>query len=83
MVREYIIEQLSEKLLVFDISPSEINDDFDLVKSGLLDSMAFIDLVADTEQNFNLEIDFEESANSADFTTMGGLISMLIMKANE
>ena len=76
-MRGFIIERLKEKLLVFDISEEELKDGFDLVKSGLLDSMAFIDLVAATEERFGVEIDFEEAAGSEDFTTLGGLVKLI------
>jgi len=77
-IREYIIENLKDKLVIFDISPSEVNMDFDLVKSGLLDSMAFVDLIADIEEKFQLEIDFESAAEQDDFTRLGGLISIIM-----
>ena len=77
-IREYIIENLKDKLVIFDISPAEVNMDFDLVKSGLLDSMAFIDLIADIEEKFQLEIDFESAAEQDDFTSMAGLASIIM-----
>ncbi len=40
-VRDFIIGLLREKLILFEISESEVKHGFDLVKSGLLDSMAF------------------------------------------
>ncbi len=76
--REFIVGLLKEKLLLFDISGDELNDKFDLVKSGLLDSMAFIDLIAETEEKYEIEIDFEKLADSPGFSTMGGLISFII-----
>jgi len=76
-VREFIIGLLKEKLMLFDINESELKDNFDLVKSGLLDSMAFIDLVAEAEEKYQIEIDFEKLTNSTDFSSMGGLISII------
>ena len=81
-IREYIIENLKEKLVIFDISTAEVNMDFDLVKSGLLDSMAFIDLIADIEEKFQLEIDFESAAEQDDFTSLRGLISIIMNFGN-
>jgi acyl carrier protein len=76
-VKEYIKSLLKEKLLLFDIAEDELKDGFDLVKSGLLDSMAFIDLVARLEEEFNVEIDFEEAAESEEFTRLGGLLNLI------
>lgn len=77
-VREYIVGLLQGKLTIFDISESELKDGFDLVKSGLLDSMAFVDLVAEIEEKYVIEIDFEKVADNPDFTSMGGLIDIIM-----
>jgi acyl carrier protein len=81
-IRDYILGILNERLLLFDIDRGELNDDFDLVKSGLLDSMAFIDLVAETEEEFGIEIDFEQLADSDDFTSLGGLADIIMNTKN-
>lgn len=78
VVRDFILELISEKLVIFNISRGEVNDSFDLVKSGLLDSMAFVDLVAELEEKFEHEIDFEEAAEEDDFTSLGGLIQLIM-----
>ena len=77
-VREYIMDRLKEKLKLFDISKEELKDSFDLVKSGLLDSMAFVDLVAELEKKYGVEIDFEEASGSDNFTSLGGLAEIII-----
>lgn len=77
-IREFMLELLKDKLELFDIASSSLKDDFDLVGSGLLDSMAFIDLIAELEEKFQREIDFEEAAEKEGFSTMGGLISILM-----
>jgi acyl carrier protein len=76
-VRAFIIDRLKEKLLLFDIAEEEVKDGFDLVKSGLLDSMAFVDLIAGIEEEFDLEIDFEKAADTEDFTSLGGLVQII------
>ena len=77
-VREYIIDRLEEKLVLFDISKGELKDGFDLVKSGLLDSMAFVDLVAGLEEKYGVEIDFEEASEADSFTSLGGLAEIIV-----
>ena len=77
-VRDHILDTLSERLVLFDLKPSELNDSFDLVKSGLLDSMAFVDLVAGLEEEFNKEVDFEKVADDPGFTTMAGLVNIIL-----
>jgi acyl carrier protein len=81
-IRDYILGLINKRLLLFDIDRGELNDDFDLVKSGLLDSMAFIDLVAGAEEEFEIEIDFEQLADTDDFTSLGGLADIIMNTKN-
>jgi len=77
-VRVYLMSLLSERLALFDIKETEVNESFDLVKSGLLDSMAFVDLVADVEEHYDIEIDFENLADDPAFTSLGGLLKIIM-----
>ena len=72
-VRKIILNRLHEKLARLGIGDEEINDHFDLVKSGLLSSLEFVDLVASIEKSLNLEIDYERALESDDFTTISGI----------
>ena len=47
--------------------------DIDLIGSGILDSLAFLELVAALESEFNVELDFAE-LDPERFTTPRGLI---------
>ena len=70
------------KLRVFGIKHHEVDDHFDLVRSGLLDSMSFIDLVASLEDKFRVVVDFEKAATTDDFTTFGNLVNIIIDAGN-
>jgi acyl carrier protein len=76
-IQEYILEKMKGKMQLFGLQKNEVNADFDLVKSGLLDSMAFVDLVADLEEKFDVEVDFEKVAEQDDFTRVGGLTELI------
>jgi acyl carrier protein len=77
-IREFIMGMLKEKLSLFDINESEVKGSFDFVKSGLLDSMAFVDLITSLEEKYKVEIDFEELTESSDFTSLDGLTNYLL-----
>ena len=64
---------IRDKLTRLNISENELRDSFDLVKSGLLNSLEFVDMVASLEKIFDVEIDFEEGLVSGELTTMGGI----------
>jgi acyl carrier protein len=73
-VKIRLLERLASRLELFDISSSEISDDFDLVQSGLVNSMEFVELVAGLEEDFGVEIDYEKALEKDDFTTVGGIV---------
>ncbi len=77
-IRKRILEMISGKLQRFSIKESEIGNNFDLVKSGLLNSMEFVDLVASLEKWKGTEIDFEAALDAGNFTTVGGLTSAFL-----
>ncbi len=79
-IKNYIIENLKNKLEQFGINQNEIKKDFDFVQSGLLDSMAFVEMIAGMEQHFDIEIDFENIDKDDEFTTLRG-INELFLKA--
>jgi acyl carrier protein len=72
--RKHVMGLINEKLQRLSIKESEIGSNFDLVKTGLLNSMEFVDLVASLERINEVEINFESALGSGDFTTLGGLI---------
>lgn len=72
-IRKQLLGLLHERLMRIGISENEISAQFDLVKSGLLNSLEFVDLVASLEKSFNTEIDFEKALAAGDFTTIEGL----------
>lgn len=71
-VREFVLRELGERLRASGISPGDPADDLNLVTSGILDSMGFVELVGRLEQEFHVEVDFE-GMDPGDFTTLGGL----------
>jgi acyl carrier protein len=73
-IREQVMELLCDKLQRLAIRENELADSFDLVKSGLLNSLEFVDLVASIEKMNHYEIDFEKALDSGDLTTVGGLL---------
>jgi len=73
-IKKQLFVLLEDKLRRLSIRDNELGDNFDLVKSGLLNSLEFVDLVASLEKTFGTEIDFEQALDAGDLTTMGGLI---------
>lgn len=68
-----IAKHLADRLVRLGVHERELDNDFDLVRSGLLDSLGFIDLVAALEESTGRQVDLENALESPDATTMGGL----------
>ncbi len=71
-VKAFIVEQLSDALKENDVAASEMTDDLDLMKRGIIDSIGLIQLVSAIEEHFGIEIDFE-GMDAEKLTIMGPL----------
>lgn len=77
-IKEFLLERLENRLKIYGLTRNELKGDFDLVKSGLLDSMAFVSLIGDMEEQFGVEIDFESVKEDELFTTISGVIDLFV-----
>ena len=59
-VRAFVVADLSDALTENGIDPATVGDDFDLLTSGVIDSFGILELIADVNEHFGIEIDFEE-----------------------
>lgn len=76
-IREQIIERLKDRALRLGFKDKYLVKDFDLIKAGLLDSMSFIEFIAELENQYKIEIDFERY-NPSEFTTLAGLSKVIV-----
>lgn len=76
-IREQLISMLQPRLQRHGISENELTPGFDLVKSGFVNSLEFVELITRLEKHYHVEIDFDAALESKDFTTFGGLIGTL------
>jgi acyl carrier protein len=77
-IYDYIICQLTDKMNRTGLSEKDLSSDFNLTKSGLLDSLSFVNLVVQIEKKYGIEIDFEKAFQNPDFTNISGLINVII-----
>lgn len=59
IVREKLLTFLKDKLEQLNISRDEITDDFNLLNSGLIDSLDLLNLITFIEKDFNIQLRFE------------------------
>ena len=74
-MQEFIISTIQQ---ILDDKGSDITFDIEtnLIQEGVLDSLGFINLLMNLENEFDLDIDFSE-LDPAEFTTIRGLLSNL------
>ena len=74
--REYITKFLKKKFGERDTKGLNVHDDLDLIVSGAVSSLEFIELIFNLEQEFTLSIDFEEY-DLSNYTTVIGLARLV------
>ncbi len=75
-VRSLIATKLDGRLKRMGITAGDLADDLDLVRSGVLDSLGFVDLIADLENATGMRIDLENALGEKDTTTMRGVLAL-------
>jgi acyl carrier protein len=75
-LRSNIAQRLAQRLARLGLSPDDLTDDLDLVRSGVLDSLAFVDLIADLELATGKQVDLEQALERKNATTVGGIVSL-------
>ena len=82
-IKKLLLQLIDDRLLRFGIETGEVKQDFDLVRSGLLDSMTFVDLIGAMEEMLKVEIDFEKIMEEEGLTTVSGIIDLFMQASNE
>jgi acyl carrier protein len=72
-MRAFIIDRLTETAETLGLHDLKIDGDFNVFDSGVVDSLGFIELVADVEERFNVLLDFGDR-DPSDFGTVDGMI---------
>ena len=81
-IKTFILRFLEGKAKRLGIKEKFLLNDFELIKSGLLDSMSFLDLIIELETHFKIQIDFEDK-NPSEFTTLTGLVKLVSEAKNK
>jgi acyl carrier protein len=69
-VRALVLGELVEPLAALDLEPAAVPDDFDLLHEGVIDSLGLLEMIAAVEDEFGIEIDFEQLA-ADELTVLG------------
>lgn len=58
-VKKFILNHFTSTLEANGLSPNELNEDFDLLKAGVIDSFGVIEMISAVETHFGITVDFE------------------------
>ena len=75
-VRVAVLKPLEERLQILGVKIDEIDDNFDLFGSGLLDSLGFVNLLTEVERMLGQPLDLDE-LDFDNLGTLGALVSQL------
>ena len=76
-VRAIIIDLVTPMVERAGRAAADLQDNTELLQSGLIDSFEFLDLITEIEQRAGVEIDLA-ALDDDDFTTIGGLVGYVL-----
>jgi len=59
-VRAVVLEELAEPIAALGLGAEEVPDDFDLLTTGVIDSLGLMELIVSVNERLGLDVDFEE-----------------------
>lgn len=69
-VKDFLKRHFQDKFKAKGIDPERVNDDFNLMQAGIVDSFGVISMITAIEREFRMEIDLE-NLNPDDIAVMG------------
>ncbi len=75
-LRAALVEVLLPRAARLGMERGELSDELDLLRSGLLDSLGFVDLVVEMEKRSGREVDLMAAMERPGGSTLGGLVEL-------
>jgi acyl carrier protein len=80
-LRETVLALIAQRAARMGMSTADLTDDLDLLRSGLLDSLGFVDLIVDLEKRMGKEVDLIAAMDRPGGTTLGGVVELFARQA--
>jgi len=71
-------DRLAPRMERLGLAKHEFTNDLDLVRTGILDSLAFVDLITEMETALGMQVDLEKAFDRPGATTIGGVIELFL-----
>ena len=59
-VRVALLEALADPLSAIGMTVDDVPDDLDLLQNGVVDSLGLVGLLAEVEERFDIELDYDD-----------------------
>lgn len=80
-LKEELKERLAARLARLGLTPDDLSPELDLVRTGVLDSLGFVDLVTELEGVAGQEVDLDAAFDRPGATTVAGLLDLFSQQA--
>lgn len=71
-----LLEKLGPRTARLGLRSTEITEELDLVRTGILDSLDFVDLITDLETTVGRQVELEKAFDKPGVTTVGGVMDL-------
>ncbi|MEA2275177.1 MAG: hypothetical protein QOC78_137 [Solirubrobacteraceae bacterium] len=72
-VRAFVVSELDVALRRAGFDPDAVDDGFDLLTSGVVDSLGMLELIVAIDERYGLDVDFE-GLDPEEMTVLGPLV---------
>jgi acyl carrier protein len=69
-VRGFLLQHFSSTIIAAGLRPEDLDDSFDLLDAGVVDSLGVLEMIAAVQEHFKIFVDFE-AMDPADLTVLG------------
>jgi acyl carrier protein len=73
-LRALLVAKLASRLQRLGLTEQDLRADLDLVRGGILDSLGFVDLIAELETTTGKQVDLEQALDQKGATTLHGIM---------
>ena len=79
---QILMKEMGPRLEQLGMKEKDLKPGLDLVNSGFVNSMEFVELIGSVERQTGIEIDYEKALDDTEFTTISGILKQFDTSGN-
>lgn len=79
-VRQFLVEKYSDAIEGVGVAPAEVQDDFDFLLAGVIDSFGILEMISAIEDEFGIRLDMA-ALDAEEITILGPLSAYVAQTA--